>query len=191
MTTSLPSPPSSPPTEFSATVVPLSATALFKYPGMGSHPSSSSSHSSTYHSAGNRNESPITAATTVASCVGGLELRVRSGLYLLAPLKKLRVLRFKGVEVMMPDTSLLFFEKNATHTAAVAAVAAAGTRCDHRRPLMSSELGEEDVQWLVDHLLDLKFVEGRLHSDVEEQKRLSRVLENRGVVAWTSVVSIT
>ncbi|GJJ74074.1 hypothetical protein EMPS_06432 [Entomortierella parvispora] len=168
ITTSLPSPPSSPPTEYTSRVAPLSATALFKYPGMGSH----SSLSSTYHSAENRIMSP--------AGLGGLDLRLRSGLSLLAPLKKLRVLRFKGLETMMPEATPHFFEKD-TATAT----------CDHhhhrhRSSLKTLDLEEEDVQWMVDHFWDLKIVEGTLHSDEKKQKRLVSVLESRGVDAWTS-----
>ncbi|KAI1295207.1 hypothetical protein EDD11_007955 [Mortierella claussenii] len=93
---------------------------------------------------------PATAAAGVTVSAirapGGLDLRLRSGLGQLSSLKKLRMLRFTGVEQRMTT---------------------------------------EDVEWMLENWPELKVVQGRLHTEEEEQTRLEKVLEKRQVSAWT------
>ncbi|KAF9944422.1 hypothetical protein BGZ70_004667, partial [Mortierella alpina] len=101
-------------------------------------------------------EAPVNpAATTFAARAatrgvrnggGGLDMRLRSGLGQLKTLRKLRMLRFTGLEQHME---------------------------------------QEDVAWMVEHLPELRVVQGRLHSDGCLEAALGARLEAGGVSAWT------
>ncbi|CAO3567016.1 unnamed protein product [Mortierella alpina] len=94
------------------------------------------------------------AATTLAArgaaggvrSGGGLDMRLRSGLGQLKTLRKLRMLRFMGLEQHME---------------------------------------QEDVAWMIEHLPELRVVQGRLHSDEYLEAALGARLEAGGVSAWT------
>ncbi|KAG0317145.1 hypothetical protein BGZ99_006459 [Dissophora globulifera] len=85
-------------------------------------------------------------ALTTRRGTSGLDLRLRSGLGQLRTLKKLRMLRFTGLE---------------------------------------QEMTTEDVNWMVENFPDLKHIQGRLHTDPEEQTRLEQMLERHNITAWT------
>ncbi|KAG0048626.1 hypothetical protein BGZ83_006445 [Gryganskiella cystojenkinii] len=118
--------------------------------------------------------------------LGGLDLRLRSGLGLLAPLKKLRMIRFTGNATTMiedkvhPSGGPPHWQQQQQQQ-----------QQQNPSPVVhllkkSLDLDKEDLQWMVEHLWELKIVEGRLHSDAERQKQLIEVLESQGVAAWTS-----
>ncbi len=73
-------------------------------------------------------------------------MRLRSGLGQLSTLRKLRMLRFTGLEQQME---------------------------------------QEDVAWMLEQLPELRVVQGRLHSDGNQQAALEVQLEAGGVSAWT------
>ncbi|KAF9106248.1 hypothetical protein BGX27_009253 [Mortierella sp. AM989] len=47
------------------------------------------------------------------------------------------------------------------------------------------QMTEQDVMWMIENLPELKIVQGKMHTNAEEQEKLEMILENHRISAWT------